>query len=73
MYFYGFHFLFGHRINIELVSKGAGHGDGRPGVEGQIMHRYVLGLYDMLEKLIMRYPDMLIEGCSGGWRRSPGC
>ncbi len=37
--------------------------------QGEIMHRYVLGLYDMLEKLIMRYPDMLIEGCSGGGGR----
>ena len=33
------------------------------------MHRYVLGLYDMLEKLTQRYPDMLIEGCSGGGGR----
>lgn len=37
--------------------------------QGEVMHRYVLGLYDMLEKLIQRYPDMLIEGCSGGGGR----
>lgn len=37
--------------------------------QGEVMHRYVLGLYDMLEKLIRRYPDMLVEGCSGGGGR----
>lgn len=37
--------------------------------QGEVMHRYVLGLYDMLEKLIQRYPDLLIEGCSGGGGR----
>ncbi len=37
--------------------------------QGEIMHRYVLGLYDMLEKLVRRYPDLLIEGCSGGGGR----
>ena len=34
--------------------------------QGEVSHRYVLGLYDFLEKLGRRYPDMLIEGCSGG-------
>ena len=32
-------------------------------------HRYILGLYDMLDKLGRRYPDMLIEGCCGGGGR----
>ena len=36
---------------------------------GEVSHRYVLGLYDFLEKLGRRYPDMLIEGCSGGGGR----
>lgn len=36
---------------------------------GKTMHRYVLGVYDFLERLITRYPDMLIEGCSGGGGR----
>ena len=30
---------------------------------------YVLGVYDFLEKLMNRYPDILIEGCSGGGGR----
>ncbi len=37
--------------------------------QGEVAHRYVLGLYDMLEKLNQRYPDMLIEGCSAGGAR----
>lgn len=36
---------------------------------GRIMHRYVLGVYDFMERLIQRYPHMLIEGCSGGGGR----
>lgn len=40
-----------------------------PEKQGEVAHRYVLGVYDMLEKLNERYPDMLIEGCSGGGGR----
>lgn len=37
--------------------------------QGEVAYRYVLGLYDMLEKLNRDYPDLLIEGCSGGGGR----
>lgn len=37
--------------------------------QGKVAYDYVLGVYDFLEKLIKRYPDMLIEGCSGGGGR----
>lgn len=37
--------------------------------QGEFFHRYILGLYKMLEKLINRYPDILWEGCSGGGGR----
>lgn len=36
---------------------------------GEVLYRYVLGLYDFLERLHERYPDLLIEGCSGGGGR----
>ena len=36
---------------------------------GKIMYEYVLRVYDFLERLIQRYPDLLIEGCSGGGGR----
>lgn len=37
--------------------------------QGEVFHRYILGLYDFLEKLTQRFPDILIEGCSGGGGR----
>ncbi|GAA2861264.1 alpha-galactosidase [Lactobacillus intestinalis] len=37
--------------------------------QGEVYHRYVLGLYDLLEKVVDTYPDLLIEGCSGGGGR----
>ncbi len=40
-----------------------------PKRQGEVAHRYILGLYDMLEKLSARYPDLLLEGCSGGGGR----
>lgn len=37
--------------------------------QGRVLYDYVLGLYDFLERLLDRYPDLLIEGCSGGGGR----
>lgn len=37
--------------------------------QGRVMYDYVLGLYDFLERLVRRYPDILLEGCSGGGGR----
>ena len=37
--------------------------------QGETAHRYILGLYEVLEALRKRYPDLLIEGCSGGGGR----
>ncbi len=36
---------------------------------GKVMHGYVLGVYDFMERLVRRYPHILIEGCSGGGGR----
>jgi alpha-galactosidase len=36
---------------------------------GKVTYDYVLGVYDFLEKLIQKYPHILIEGCSGGGGR----
>lgn len=41
--------------------------------QGEIFHRYVLGVYDLYERLISRYPSLLFESCSsGGGRFDPG-
>lgn len=37
--------------------------------QGELRHRYVLGLYNILEELLNRYPNLLLEGCSGGGGR----
>lgn len=37
--------------------------------QGRVLYDYMLGLYELLERLIARYPDLLIEGCAGGGGR----
>ena len=36
---------------------------------GELYHKYVLGVYDLLERLLERFPNLLLEGCSGGGGR----
>lgn len=39
----------------------------------EFFHRYILGVYDLYEKLTTRYPHILFESCaSGGARFDPG-
>lgn len=40
-----------------------------PETMGEMPHRYILGLYDLLERLTTAFPDVLFEGCSGGGGR----
>lgn len=37
--------------------------------QGVILHKYMLGVYDFLERLLQRFPHILIEGCAGGGGR----
>lgn len=38
----------------------------------EVFHRYVLGLYELLERVLTAYPKLLLEGCaSGGGRFDP--
>lgn len=40
---------------------------------GEFYHRYVLALYEMQERLITDFPNLLLENCSGGGARfDPG-
>ncbi len=44
-----------------------------PERQQETAHRYMLGLYRILEELKTRFPDVLMEGCaSGGGRFDPG-
>ncbi len=39
----------------------------------EMPHRYMLGLYDVMERIVSAHPDVLFEGCSGGGGRfDPG-
>jgi len=37
--------------------------------QGEVFHRYILGLYEVLEKITTEFPDILFESCSGGGGR----
>lgn len=41
--------------------------------QGELMHRYVLAVYALQERLLAEFPDLLLENCSGGGARfDPG-
>ena len=40
-----------------------------PDRTGEFFHRYMLGLYHILEQLTIRFPDILFENCSSGGGR----
>lgn len=44
-----------------------------PEQHGEIFHRYVLAVYDLMNRLTTDFPDLLLENCSGGGARfDPG-
>lgn len=41
--------------------------------QGELYHRFVLGTYEMQERLLQEFPNLLLENCSGGGGRfDPG-
>lgn len=58
-------------FNRNLTEIGSGAIE--KGRQGETMHRFVLGVYEVLERLIAAFPHVLFEGCSGGGGRfDPG-
>ena len=44
-----------------------------PDRQGEVYHRYILGVYDLYERLTSKFPQVLFESCaSGGGRFDPG-
>ncbi len=37
--------------------------------QGEVFHRYILGVYAMYERLIQEFPEILFESCAGGGGR----
>lgn len=41
--------------------------------QGELFHRYCLGVYELQERLVREFPQLLLENCSGGGARfDPG-
>ena len=41
----------------------------KPEQQGEVAHRYMLGLYQMMHTLTARFPHILFEGCASGGNR----
>ena len=56
-----------NRYMSEPYSKGTD-----PSQQGKVMHRYILGVYDLYTRLTTEFPEILFESCaSGGARFDP--
>lgn len=40
--------------------------------QGELFHRYVLGIYQLQERMLAEFPNLLLENCSGGGARFDG-
>ncbi len=40
-----------------------------PGRQGEVYHRYCLGVYELMERFNQKFPHILFEGCAGGGGR----
>lgn len=58
-------------MNRQLTDLGSAYLEDRN--QGELLHRYVLGVYEMQERLMQEFPNLLLENCSGGGARfDPG-
>ena len=64
------------RANIEYVKWDMNRYMSAPGSalldgarQGEVMHRYILGLYRVLETITQRFPNILFESCASGGSR----
>lgn len=54
-------------MNRNLTDIGSSAADKES--QGELLHRYVLGVYEMQERLILDFPELLLENCAGGGAR----
>ena len=41
--------------------------------QGEIYHRYILGVYDLYDRLTKEFPQVLFESCASGGGTTPVC
>lgn len=51
-------------MNRQLTDLGSIYLDSEQ--QGELYHRYVLGVYELQERLVTEFPNLLLENCSGG-------
>lgn len=54
-------------FNRSLTEVGSDYLDASQ--QGEVFHRYILGLYDIVERITAAFPDVLFENCAGGGGR----
>lgn len=58
-------------MNRQITDIGSYYGGKKR--QGELYHRYVMGVYELQERLITEFPYILLENCSGGGARfDPG-
>lgn len=58
-------------MNRQLTDLGSAYLDREH--QGELLHRYVLAVYELQERLVQEFPGLLLENCSGGGARfDPG-
>lgn len=58
-------------MNRQLTDLGSTYLDKKN--QGELLHRYVLAVYELQERLTREFPQLLLENCSGGGARfDPG-
>lgn len=53
-----------NRAMTEVGSRGLGKGQ-----QGEVAHRYILGLYQLLNRLTKQFPEIIFENCASGGNR----
>lgn len=53
-------------MNRSMTDQGAAWLENR---QGEYVHRYILGVYDLMERLVNAHPNVFFEGCAGGGGR----
>lgn len=54
-------------MNRHITDNGSAHLT--PDRQGEHSHRYILGVYSLMDKLTKNFPNVFFEGCSGGGGR----